>query len=273
MNLRTTSAGIDRIAHLCAKGGDHNPRLAAIRLAEETLSNCTALVPPVDVEELCRFRKVTAVKVYLRGLAARLVAVGDHYVAEINARHPETRRRFSICHELGHTLFEDCPGSEGNGDLCADSSYVQRLEERLCDTVAAELLMPRHVFSNFVLDCQPSMDAVRRIGEAFRVSKFAVARRVVELNLWPAELMLLRRDKDNKMRLQGYWSSKSLQTRTPLSTAIREISSQDRLSGRLTVPFRLGELALEYYTFGARPHVYVCSMLLRTSLLAPEART
>jgi len=266
MNSKNYRAGINRIAHICSMGDNPNPQLAAIRLAEETSSKCTVRVPPVDVEELCRLRKVTLIKTHLSGSAARLVRLGDRYIAEVNARDPETRRRFSICHEIGHTLFDECPPSENNENLCENSSYESKLEERLCDAIAAELLMPRDVFSRAVRDCRPSMDAIRRVGATFHVSTFAVARRIVNLNLWPMGLLLLRGNERSKTRLRGYWVSRSMRILAPLSIAIKEINSRDWLSGRLAVKVQSGDLGLEYYTYRVPPHFYVCSMLFGTGV-------
>jgi hypothetical protein len=266
MNTNPSTASTDRIAYLCEKGGSRDPRLAAIRLAEGISSKCTTQVPPVDVEELCRLRKVTPLKTHLTGSAARLIPVGDHYVAEVNVRHPATRQRFSICHEIGHTLFEERPVSDGGESPCANNLYRQKLEERLCDTVAAELLMPRVVFSQFLRNCQPSIYAVRRAGAAFQVSTYAVARRVIELNLWPSALLLLRGDERNKMRMCGYWPSESMQIRVAPAIAIKEIISRDWLSGRLVVPVRSGSLSVEYYTYRVPSQFYVCSMLFATGM-------
>ncbi len=257
--------GPSRIAYLCSRAESRNPWLAVIRLAEETLSKCTTTAPPVSIEELCELRRVMPVEMYLAGFAARLLAVGDHYIAEVNERHPETRRRFSICHELGHTFFEQYPGSDGNGSLCGNGSYEQLLEERLCDTFAAEFLMPRDLFGRLVLDCRPGMESVRRIAKSFHVSTQSAARRIIELDLWPLALVLFHNRGSNQAQLRGCKRSRSLGIRLPVSAVMRAIRSQDRPSGRVEVPSLPNEVSVEYYTYGAPPNACVCSLLFLNS--------
>ena len=255
-----------RIAYFCAEGGNRNPRIAALHLATGTLSKCaSASMPPINVEELCQLRKVTAVEVYLTGLAGRLLPLGDHYIAEINARSPETRRRFTICHELGHTFFQEQPDPGNGASLCGKSSYEEMLEERLCDTVSAEFLMPRRLFCRVVADHRPGIDAVRRVAGTFRVSTFAAARRIIELDLWPAALLLFH-NSESGMRLRSYSPARSLHCFRPsLSRLINSIGGQNRPCGRVEVRDRSTDVRLEYYTYGAPPYEYVCSLLVSAS--------
>ena len=83
----------------------------------------------------------------------------------------EGRRRFTIAHELGHAIFESTgPGCPRKG----------RELERLCDKLAATMLMPRSLFVDFIgptVTLSRLFEAVRE----FKVSLMSVVRRTCEL--------------------------------------------------------------------------------------------
>lgn len=82
------------------------------------------------------------------------------------------RRRFTIAHELGHALVE----SSG-----ARAPRVGRELERLCDMVAAELLMPRAVFDATLGQGAVDGPSIRRLAREFQTSLTSTALRCVEL--------------------------------------------------------------------------------------------
>ena len=76
---------------------------------------------------------------------AELVPVGDGRVAiRVNPDQPETRKRFSVAHEISHTFF---PNYETKTWCRTDARYRRRdnpedLLEMLCDIGASELILP-----------------------------------------------------------------------------------------------------------------------------------
>lgn len=75
---------------------------------------------------------------------ARTVPVGreDRFRIEFNPNRPKGRLRYSIAHEISHTLFEDCADRvRHRGEHSALASDDWQLEA-LCNIAAAELLMP-----------------------------------------------------------------------------------------------------------------------------------
>ena len=52
-------------------------------------------------------------------------------------------QRFSIAHEIGHTLWMDRRGGRGLKNLCATTGHRDRTIEVLCDYFAGALLLPR----------------------------------------------------------------------------------------------------------------------------------
>lgn len=76
---------------------------------------------------------------------AELVPVGDGRVAiRVNPDRPETRKRFSVAHEVSHTFF---PNYQAKKWCRTDARYRRRdnpddLLEILCDVGASELILP-----------------------------------------------------------------------------------------------------------------------------------
>jgi Zn-dependent peptidase ImmA (M78 family) len=58
----------------------------------------------------------------------------------INVEDPARRQRFSLAHELAEMLFSVLP--QGTGLLKLPGGFRERTKEKLCDSVAANLLMP-----------------------------------------------------------------------------------------------------------------------------------
>ena len=70
-------------------------------------------------------------------------------VLRVNTNRPLTRQRFSICHEIGHTLFPDYELAircrKGDERTYADPND---LLETLCDVAASELMFPAPWFKD-----------------------------------------------------------------------------------------------------------------------------
>lgn len=253
--------GEGRVEFLCSIGGSSNPRVAVRRLAESTLAQCVITAPPVCLEKLCELRNVRAVEMYLTGCDARLLGTPHGYIAEINAGHPESRRRFSICHELGHTFFEPRPGMTRNMNDVISRCYEQDLEEKLCDMFAAEFLMPQNVFSFFAKDLSPGITSLRRISSAFHVSAQSAALRIIDLDLWPVGLLMLQYNAKEQPLYRGYRPSRSVKLNVPVSAVIRAFRSPCSPTGTLVVPNRNADTRVEYYTYMSSGRTNVCALM------------
>jgi O-acetyl-ADP-ribose deacetylase (regulator of RNase III) len=112
---------------------------------------------------------------------ARIVPAGQgRLLIEYNPTRPVGRLRYSIAHELAHTLFPDCAErirNRGKSVVAGDEWQL----EALCNLAAAELLMPigsiqREQNSELVLD------NILKIRKQFEVSTEAVLIRMVHLS-------------------------------------------------------------------------------------------
>ena len=77
-----------------------------------------------------------------------------------SASEVETRRRFTIAHEIAHAVFER------TGPHCPRRG---RELEKLCDMVASQILVPQHVFDSFASRPTPLAE-IRQLASKFRVS-------------------------------------------------------------------------------------------------------
>jgi IrrE N-terminal-like domain len=118
----------------------------------------------------------------------------------------ESRRNFTIAHELGHHYLETIRTDARLRRKLPPRllRVVSRLEvggteeERFCNLFAACILLPEALFSKAVRRANLSLDQIRRLSYQFRVSKSAV---VVRIN----ELRLARVASISGRKVQGHW--------------------------------------------------------------------
>ncbi len=109
------------------------------------------------------------------GMANRLP--DGRWVISLNADEPELRRRFSMAHELGHTVVDEVGERLLPGYRSA--SHHERLE-RFCDRFAGALLMPRVLVR---ADWADGIQCVDQLSRRYRVSRPAVQVRLRQLGL------------------------------------------------------------------------------------------
>ena len=106
---------------------------------------------PVDVEGLALALGIRVNKVFLPETVSGLIQKmgGDRDEISVNAKHPETRQRFTIAHELGHFVLHRFMMGDGNADDCAyrsngsfKNNKIGPREETEANKFAANLLMP-----------------------------------------------------------------------------------------------------------------------------------
>ena len=107
------------------------------------------------------------------------------------------RRRFSIAHELGHyhipTHKDRATGWCGDADMTA-GAHAGRIKEREANDFAAELLMPRLLFSRDAKSRDPNLRAIGELAERdmYDVSRTAAALRYVEVTRSACSLVCAR---------------------------------------------------------------------------------
>ena len=114
---------------------------------------------------------------------------GQHYIC-VNAEDPEQRQRFTICHEIAHIVL----GLKSDHATQPWSAKRPR-EERLCDSFAAELLMPEALFRPLAEDSAVSLASVDELAGRFSASAVATGSRYAAAISTPCAFVLSERGK------------------------------------------------------------------------------
>jgi IrrE N-terminal-like domain len=154
--------------------------------ALETLIPRYAMLPlPVNPDSLAKWFGVEqTLEVEMAGTDGLLsTTASGQYVVSIRKGQSETRRRFTVAHELGHLIVHHAIGerrSEGkDGALhCGDGTREDQEEEDLCDILAAEILMPGAQFHRVIEEKGVSAQTIPDIARRFGVSVRAACRRI-----------------------------------------------------------------------------------------------
>jgi len=127
-----------------ALAGDKDPVSVIIEMAHELALDAMDAGwsgPPYDPHELADFLNIRVLPT-AEVRDARIVDGPMGYVIELNPNRPRVRQRFSLAHELAHTLFPDCAEAIRNRVLHAEAGDTDWEIEALCNVAAAEFLMP-----------------------------------------------------------------------------------------------------------------------------------
>jgi Zn-dependent peptidase ImmA (M78 family) len=113
----------------------------------------------------------------------RIFPKGRNVYIEYAKDQCEERRRFTICHELAHTLFPDCYKRERRRSPAekADKEF-----EDLCNVAAAEFLFPFEEFREDMGLSRVRAEHLRGLADRYKASIDATSRRIVALSNHPA---------------------------------------------------------------------------------------
>ncbi len=169
---------------------------------------------PINVEALASFLGIPiSTDFSIHSKDAELVPTSDgRIVIRVNPDRSETRRRFSVVHEISHTFF---PNFETKTWCRTDARHRRRdnpeeFVEMLCDIGASELLMPAPWF---ISDAARVTDARRLADLALKygASREAMLRRFAETHSNPlAAVFLSWKLKPTQERTIGRLDQRSL---------------------------------------------------------------
>ena len=126
---------------------------------------------------------------------ARTVTTGDRgLLIEFNPLRPHGRIRYSVAHEIAHTLFPDCHETVRNRERSGDFSDDDWQLELLCNLGAAEILMPSGYgdLGNESID----INNLLRLRSEFDVSTEAILLRMAKLTSVPCTVFAAARVED-----------------------------------------------------------------------------
>jgi Zn-dependent peptidase ImmA (M78 family) len=172
--------------------GGRGPEDSVLRICEKMRRQLKTNAPPFQSDRY-EYAAMVGARVIeknipngkLQGILSRC---GDECLIVVDKGDSPERRSFTVCHEVGHIQML----REAESLLAKDR--VSQLkggdeEERLSNAFAVNLLRPKQEFKAAALPLTPSMGSLLRLSALFRASVEAVARRSVELNIWPCALL------------------------------------------------------------------------------------
>jgi O-acetyl-ADP-ribose deacetylase (regulator of RNase III) len=210
--------------------------------------------PPFDPFDLATHLKIPVVARDDVRDARTVPAASGQVVIEFNPSRPKARLRYSIAHELAHTLFPDCVERIRNRALRAEMQHHDAELELLCNIGAAELLMPIGSFPELQRESL-SIDHLLDLRRVYDVSTEAILLRVVKLTPEPCLVFSAVRSDDSgggRYQLEYAVPSRSWRGNVPSGNFFRRGSVVEQCTaigftakGREDGPNQLGMVHVE----------------------------
>ena len=138
--------------------------------------------PPFDpfwLANLCKIEFVA--KAGVRDARTVPVGRGQRFRIEFNPTRPAARVRYSVAHEIAHTLFPDCATAVRHRAARSELAGDEWQLEALCNVAAAELLMPLGSFPNLREESM-TIERLVELRRTFAVSTEALLIRAVRVH-------------------------------------------------------------------------------------------
>jgi O-acetyl-ADP-ribose deacetylase (regulator of RNase III) len=180
--------------------GESDPIVGIVSLARKLVLNSIERGwsgPPYDPFQLAQLLGMKLLPTEKVVDARTLSDSRGGFVIEYNPNRPSARMRYSIAHEVGHTLFPDCATAVRNRATHEDMKGYDWQLETLCNIAAAELLMP---FGTLVeeLTIRPSVRMILELRQKYLVSCEAIVNRLIRLTEYPCTAFAARLEEDSK---------------------------------------------------------------------------
>jgi Zn-dependent peptidase ImmA (M78 family)/O-acetyl-ADP-ribose deacetylase (regulator of RNase III) len=183
---------------------------------------------------------------------AKILGDAGRYTIYFNPNRPRGRVRFSIAHEIAHTLFS---GSENSTNFRTEKSSYDSEQwniEVLCNIAASEFLMPMATLYDELSD-PIDINEIANLREKYAVSYEAVLLRATKIAERPTRLLVCSRDRAahglNKLKPDYEISGRYVLAKPELYTKIYEIASRCSATGYTTSDHvddpRLGRLSVQ----------------------------
>ncbi len=130
-------------------------------------------------------------------LDARILTSGSNrQQIEFNPNRPRGRTRFSVAHEIAHTLFPDCAIYVRNRGQVAETREDDWQLELLCNIAAAEFIMP--VGGEIDSKTPVTIDNILKLQKQFDVSTEAISIRLAKITIEPSTIFAAARIVDDE---------------------------------------------------------------------------
>ena len=167
--------------------GEDNPIIVIQNLVQETVldaKDCGLSGPPYDPFKIAKYMGIKLVPRHDIE-DARTIPVSDRkFVIEYNPNKSKARIKFSLAHELTHTLFPDCAKFIRNRSKKKSTIKDNWQLEMLCNIGASEMLMPVGSFPSLGRE-EINIGNLIELRKKFGVSSESLFLRVVKLTKVP----------------------------------------------------------------------------------------
>ena len=203
-------------ALLAADGTTSDPVVAIRRraraLVEDVRREFGFEGPPFDPSALASVRGFK-VKYAGDGFSSGQDACISPGLIAVNSTKPVARQRYSVAHEVVHTLFPDYRDELRRAGMLWRQENDDSEVERLCQVGAAELVMPAFAFGPRLDQMGLSLSSILSLRSEYGTSLEATARRVADVTglkaivlfLCPFVNGLLNRPRPTADRFGDYW--------------------------------------------------------------------
>ncbi len=166
-------------------------------IVDTLLERSKSTKPPIKVDEIALGQKITIREEQLGEISGLIFREGSQAIIGVNSNHPNTRKRFTIAHELGHFFLHT------ENPLFVDRVFAVKLRDHVsseainqdeieANAFAAELLMPskflKEDFSKAksgILDYENEDigEIIKKLAERYEVSTHAMTVRLINLGV------------------------------------------------------------------------------------------
>lgn len=193
-------------------------------------------VPPIDIGALAHRMGIRTVEEASLVEDGRLEVGVDSIQLLVRSGLTPARRRFTIAHELGHLLLMEPREGTVARRLRSASSDV----ERLCDELAAAMLMPQDWVTRRFADRPRNLSAIRHLAQKTGTSMSAATARLAEVVEWPMALLRWRYDAGRWRFIAGAgvppWLHGHIRSAPSTSAVIDSIGARTRRDTRASLP-------------------------------------
>lgn len=150
--------------------------------------------PPFDPFQLASLLGIRTVEVHHDlGAEARIFSLGNEVRIEYRTDIVSYERlRFTIFHELVHTVFPDCYANPRFSGAAVETPAEKEFE-RLCDIGASELLFPRKELREHLAAVAANLPGICKISEVFKSSVEATTVCILQETKAPIAAVMLQR--------------------------------------------------------------------------------
>lgn len=171
-----------------------------LKIAEELLIQTHQDKVPISLERICDLRKIRVSQCQYTITAAKgiigfdfqgeIIPACEGFIVNLNSRHSDTRKRATLAHEIGHSLFYDISTLPPRRVYRANDTA----EEWICWDFARSLLLPKLSVLEILSQYKgtPKPQVIYETAKQFEVSVDILLRRIRwDLGLWGDSTMFV----------------------------------------------------------------------------------